>query len=738
MKRIAFLSAASAALLACAANDAKNVYDVPYRTMPAEARDILAEPGVWDANFRPYDQADTVDLWTDSRVVRDVAGGAAREGERPTAIAFSCDERGLNAFVACGQMAPQLEFYYLVGAADRPGIGSYYHMFYDGHDLKDYTMTVPDRHSRHMRDYTRVEEFNVSDRDTLVKISWSWEGMWDYLPFLDGQADFWRVSMIHWAPGGNRSWGGKVHQVSAAGYLRLPAFTEEQQTAVMKHVLRCAVRQFGRRLASYPYNPGNGVPYVSANTNAYHLAEIARHPRSYVCYAEDPAFRPALVRLVRRCQGLAARLESFGALPFDARVAYYREASAALFNFERDVEDAYAKSMRGRLAARLGARADAVAPADDVPAVEHPLNEWNRRYSPDLDLDKADARLAELADAIARASSPDARAKAAVTREQLLYRLARDDGARHLQAMREAALAPDVSAATALTLLASVRQFRRDYHRLFDDDFSFERLAWDRLTGDAAARDDPALRALYYRLLGDWIRKPFVSEKRARNHELSYEHSSERLLAVMEKGARDAVLARDPVRRYESVMRRKAEALRDLGRGQEAIATLESELGGAADALARRDLVALCRKLAARYCSASDRALLEKAFGFADRPSVRGDIAAEMGDWRRALDCYRQSAAAGKPCWGERGDCLFALRDFAGAAAAYAKWGGRQPAARCRRAAQASIAVGDAPAACAALEKALAATRGEAEKTEIRYQLSRLRARVGNGKETEK
>ena len=708
-------------------NDAKNVYDVAFRAMPSEPKDVLALEGVWDANFRPYDQADTIDLWTDSRVVRDVKGAAEKEGERPTAIAFACDERGFNAYVACGQMAPQLEFYYLTGAADAPDVRPYYHMFYDGHALADYTMTVPDRHARHMKDYTKVEEFNVTDRDTLVRISWAWEGMWDYLPFLDGKADFWRVSMIHWAPGGGRSWGGKVHQVSAAGYVRFPVFTEEQQMAVMKHVLRCGVRGFQRLQKSYFYNPGNGAPYISLNTNAYHLAEIAKSPRSYVCYAEDPVFRPELVRLVRRCKGFVDRLETFGTLPFAERIAFYREASAALFNFERDVEEAYAKSVEDRLTKRLGGKAEAVEPVDDVPAVEHPLNEWNRKYTADFDLDKIDERLAKLSEEIKGAKTPDFRVKATVQREQILYRAARDEGVPHLKTMKDAALAKDVTCETALRLLFDIRKFRRDFYKLFDDDFSFEKLGWDRLMADEKGRGDPNLHALYYQLLGDWICRPFASEKRSRNHELSYEYSDERMLSVMEKAVKDPVLAKNPVRRYECAVRRQVEALYNLGRADEAVKVLEAEYGKGIDGYIHRGLFELYRKMAQRYCSAPDRALLEKAYAIPVRLSDRAAVAYEMGEYARALADYEKAATEKDPQWGERGDCLFGMRNFAAAASAYAKWAGRHPRERLVRVAQANAAIKNYPAAIEALEKALKVTRDEAQKTPMRYQIARLK-----------
>ena len=74
---------------AATADTGKNLYDVTYRTMPGEAREVLGLEGFWDKNFRPYDQAAAANLWTDSQLKRDVKGETAKDGERASAIGFA-------------------------------------------------------------------------------------------------------------------------------------------------------------------------------------------------------------------------------------------------------------------------------------------------------------------------------------------------------------------------------------------------------------------------------------------------------------------------------------------------------------------------------------------------------------------------------------------------------------------------------------------------------------------------
>lgn len=732
--------------IAVTADVGKNFYDVPFRTMPGEAREVLSEAGFWNANFRPYDAVAAAELWTDSQVVRDVKGAAARRGERATAIGFACDERGFNVYVACGQVAPRFEFYLMTGTAGDNRVRPYYQMYFDGTELKEYPWRTASRYFRELKPYTKVEEVNVTDRDTLVRISYDWEGMWDYLPFDEADRT-WRMSVIHWAPGGGRTWGGKVHETSAAGYVRFPAFTDEQKAAIMKHVLRAAVRAFERTQKTYFYNPGDGAPYVSANTNAYHLAEIARNPRSYVCYAEDPAFRPTLVELVKTCREKAVRVDGFLDLPPTEQAAFYAEAAPLLFNFKADVEEAYAALEERRFKARACGKELKAETAEGERVKDRTFYKWNQEYCGDLDLDKVPAQLEALDKEAATASSPAKRARARFDSAKLRFRAAVDDEPlRHLEEMEAAALDDGVPCETAFEMLYELRHFRRDAWKLFDDDFDLSRVAWRRLTRDAASADDPFLHLAYWKIVADWAASPYFSDKRTRNNLMSREHSPECMVEVCDAALADPVVKsalsaagrpKEAQARLErecySFAARKAKALYDLVQYDEAALVYEAaakEFPFAART-ARADLAAHYRKAAVRYYDRPNRELMMKAFELTDSFGKRLEIAMEMEDWTLAGEVVAAAEAAKKPVSAAlKADVAFGSGDYAGAARLYAKRrpGENWPVERLWRAAQAHYAAGDNGMAVAMLEE-LAPRVRKADKVRVRAALARLKAK---------
>lgn len=725
-----------AVLAACGVNagvtdTGKNLYDVTYRTMPGEAREVLGLEGFWDTNFRPYDQAAAANLWTDSQLKRDVKGEAAKDGERASAIGFACDENALNLYFACGQVGPRCEFYLMTGFAGDNDVRPYYHMYFDGVKFAEYPWLTAGRHYRELKPYTKVEESNVTDRDTLVKVSYDWEGLWDVLPFdlAHGKDNLWRVSFIHWAPGGGRTWGGKVHETSAAGYIRFPSFTDAQKAAIMKHCLRAAARSFERTQKSYFYKPGNGIPYVSANTNAYHLADLARHPRSYVCYAEDPDFRPTLIRLVNACTACVAKVETFLDLPPAEQAAFYAEAAPKLFNFVLDVETAYAALERTRLGSTAEAAADKT-PVADLPVKDRPFYQWNKPYCKDVNLGRLDETLADFDARIAAAKKPDERARLEFDKAKLQFRAAQSGTMEeHLAAMERAALAADVSTEQALKLLYAYRCFRQDSYRIFDGSFSFEKRAWERLNRNPDDAKNPKLHILYWTLLGDWVAHGYASDKRTRNVLMSREHSDERALDVFTRALKDEVLKGQPC---PELLRRKADALYSLCRYDEAMKVYEDALKDCAPGAAvplKRDYSPLLRKIARRYYGKPDRTLMLKAYGLTDRWTERFSIALAIEDWKLAQKTADEAAAAKKPFGpAALGDLAFARGDYAEAAKLYAQRKPKEgwPRERMWRAAQVSYATKDYAAAVKNLEEYLKGAR-RSEKAAAQAALANVR-----------
>jgi len=750
VSRPLFLLAAVAATAASAADLGKNLYDVRYRTMPGEAREVLNLKDFWNTNFRPYDQASAANLWTDSQLKRDVKGEAVKDGERASSIGFACDENGLHLYFACGQVGPRCEFYLMTGFAGDNVVRPYYHMYFDGTKFAEYPWLTKGRDYRELKPYTKIEETNVTDRDTLVKVSYDWEGLWDVLPFnlAHGKDNLWRVSFIHWAPGGGRTWGGQVHETSAAGYIRFPEFAPAEKAAIMKHCLRAAARSFARTQKSYFYKPGNGMPYISVNTNAYHLADIAKNPRSYVCYAEDPEFRPTLIRLVNACQGYADKVEGFLALSPDEQDAFYAEAAPKLFNFVLDVEEAYAALERTRMGSTAEPKAEEASVAD-LPVKDRPFYQWNKDYCRDVNLDKLPATLADFDAKIAAAQKPDARARLEFDKAKLQFRAAQSGTMEeHLATMEKAALAADVSTECALKLLYEYRVFRQDAYRLFDTSFSFEKAAWERLNREAASAADPKLHFLYWKLLGDWIAHGYVSDKRTRNVLMSREHSDERALDAFTRARQDEVInaaIRDTSKanasrraqlkgmRCEELLKRQANALYSLCRYDEAMKLYEDDLkdevlgGGIFTKRAYSDFL---RKVARRYYAKSDRTLLMKAYELTDRWSERLSIALALEDWELAETTSAEAAAAKQPFGPTTlGDIAFGRGDYAKAAKLYGERKPKEswPMERMWRAAQANYACGNIDAAIANLEEFEKRARSR-DKEKVKTALARLKS----------
>ena len=71
-------------------------------------------------------------------------------------------------------------------------------------------------------------------------------------------------------------------------------------------------------------------------------------PRSYINYCEDPALRPILEKLTAAAKAYGAGIAEFAKKPMAEQEAFYKEASAKLFNFRYDVEEAYEKQLRSK------------------------------------------------------------------------------------------------------------------------------------------------------------------------------------------------------------------------------------------------------------------------------------------------------------------------------------------------------------------------------------------------------
>ena len=339
--------------LSLLADAGKNLLQVTYRDLPENAESLLkTEPASWDFNFRPYGSSAGY-LWSDPILQRNVVAGGQSE-KRMTAINVTCNERGFTLLVFCSEPAlaealaktnsipsPGIEFFFAPGDADTPKIEHYYQMYYGDGDLDEFSWLERDRHFRPCLPYTTYDE-KVLPNGFLVRFTFAWEPLFDRLPLDNGKLDnFWRLSVIRWADRG-QTWGGVVHQANQAGYIRWPAFTQEQKTAIREHLLRRAWTSF-RKLSSKPaYTSAEGWAGIPICKAPYRLDELKATPRSYVNFGEDPAFRPVLEKLTAERNALGPEIARFREMSPEEQKTFYDKASDMLFNFAYDVQAAFA------------------------------------------------------------------------------------------------------------------------------------------------------------------------------------------------------------------------------------------------------------------------------------------------------------------------------------------------------------------------------------------------------------
>ena len=336
------------------ADPGKNLLQVQYRYLPDNAEQLLkTDPDSWNFNFRPYGSS-SGNLWSDPVLQRSVATGGKSE-KRMTAINVSCNERGFTLLIFCAEPSladalaktnaipfPRIEFFFTPGDADTPKIEHYYQLYLSQGKLQEFPWLERDRDFRPCLPYT-TWSVKILENGFLVRFDFAWDPLFDRLPLESDKLDnFWRLSVIRWADGG-QTWGGVVHQANQAGYIRWPDFTQEQKTAVRLHLLQQAWTHF-LRLSSQPgYTSADGWGGIPICKAPYRLDELKKTPRSYVNFGEDPDFRPILEKITAERKALGPEIGRFREMSPAEQISFYDKASDMLFNFAYDVQEAYAK-----------------------------------------------------------------------------------------------------------------------------------------------------------------------------------------------------------------------------------------------------------------------------------------------------------------------------------------------------------------------------------------------------------
>lgn len=363
MKR--FLSILAGILCLGAVAAEKNVAQVEYRTLPPDFEKLPAqETAKWNFGFRPYSSESASFLWSDPNVIRNATSGTNTDTKNlPTGLYVVCDADNLSFLVYgtiydnakklnAGQNAEELllECFFLPGDADDPAIENYQHFGVTSqapHIRWKLSWMKQDRNVRDMFQHMVIEPRYTSN-GIVLKFSVPWEAFWDKLPIFNKKKDnHWRLSVIRWAPTGGQTWGGVVHAQSRCGYIRMPDFTAEQQTAMMKATLMKLWRQY-QICKNYTRNNPNLVQ-ESARRNHYRKT-IAHLPHTWMNVNEDNAFveqwlRPAIAQR----DAIGKDLAVFEKMSLDEQKAFYLKNAPILANFQFDIDDAYANFCKAKL-----------------------------------------------------------------------------------------------------------------------------------------------------------------------------------------------------------------------------------------------------------------------------------------------------------------------------------------------------------------------------------------------------
>ena len=347
-------------------NDAKNVCDIRWETFPADCERLVSEEtDRWDFNFRPYGR--TSDLVSDPAIIRGVAEGGEVKASA-TALRVACDANGWGYLVFCaepkadekiaaGEEAPlpNLEMYFLEKDTDNQDPAVYWQFYTGNGKLEQYDWMSEGRDWRMLKPFVRHEIRRARD-GYVFRLDVPWESMWDRLPiFSDRNDNFWRIQVMRWS-GGGLTWGGEVHEPARGGYMRWPAFTDAQKLAIMQTVLDKAWRSFKGWDAEARYSvmgsnkPSGWDMTAVVRTEPYAIDQVkAEGSRTYVNYAEDPAFRPVLEKLHAERVALGAGISGLAKMSPGEREAFYKKATPMLFNYRLDVEAAYAAHLKDKM-----------------------------------------------------------------------------------------------------------------------------------------------------------------------------------------------------------------------------------------------------------------------------------------------------------------------------------------------------------------------------------------------------
>jgi hypothetical protein len=341
----------------------KNIIAVEYRDLPAHFESLPQDEAPrWNFNFRPYGAMAASFLWSDPIMQRSVMTGDTAGDKEPTAIYVCCNAEGFTVLVYAienkmqanlekGLSLPSstLECFFAPGDADTAKIEHYYQFMCQATEPKlvgVYPWLMEDRSFRGIHDDIRIDAKTLANGN-LIKIFVPWAPLFDRLPLTPAKRDnLWRLSVIRWASSGAQTWGGVVHAANSAGYIRFPAFTDAQKTAIWKTNLLKAWTRYKNTVSDASVNPGKTFERLEP----FYVETLAKLPQTFKNVNEDFGFRRAwLEPAIQTRDALGAGIAAFDTLSQTDQEAFYAKAADLLFNFSYDLDQAYGDYLAAKL-----------------------------------------------------------------------------------------------------------------------------------------------------------------------------------------------------------------------------------------------------------------------------------------------------------------------------------------------------------------------------------------------------
>ncbi len=362
-----FAAVVAAAVPGLYAQDEKNVAQVEFRAVPADYDQLpFRETAKWNFGFRPYDAESAAYLWSDPNVIRDVSSGSAvDEKHLATGIYVACDQYGMT-ILGYGALKKQenalntgrglenvfFEIFFIPGDADNPQIINYQPFGANSifpHWRYKLSWMKQDRNNRLIFQDVKIDS-RYNSNGAVLRLYVPWILYWDHLPvFCEKQDNFWRLSMIRWGGShGGETWGGRVHSQTKCGYIRMPDFTPEQTSAILKTTLLDLWSQYISVSRGTAVNPGTTGNVL----NAYRKS-IDHLPHSWMNVNEDMTFKTEiLIPLIAERDKIGQGIARFDSMSIEEQKAFYKQNAALLANFQYDVDQAYAAYLKKQLMKR--------------------------------------------------------------------------------------------------------------------------------------------------------------------------------------------------------------------------------------------------------------------------------------------------------------------------------------------------------------------------------------------------